>query len=340
MQQTTDTFEHVLQDLLLSLEQQIDDFGWDQPPTLWEFLAADDIAEVHGDALPVDADGVSPSFGLRRAQVITGEDPYEALVGSKADENALGAMLVCEAWAAPAGDRSGVAPTDHPDRREVRILDLVLRDGTALSVVRYRDKDEPETGDGDAQGRLPSALRRYLDMDSGISVSEDAASVGTRAWAAALSFSGLSFVTEMLAESDAADGWSGSADDLFPSLPDGHVTELNELMSELLTWAPRQVLASFGDDVAPLQAAVAFDSVAELAAARTDRTHHAEWDEVCKTGAGFGNVFCEWADAGMAFCEFSVLVPELDQILGWLRDLERFGLDVATVNTIRDIVTT
>jgi len=101
------------------------------------------------------------------AMVLAGEhgDVYDLLDSD--DSRAVAkvsdyvALVTC-GWASPIKDsddpEQGVAPSQHPDRRRVRLMVFAGKDGWA-SVMRFSDTpDETITDDGTARGALAEAL--------------------------------------------------------------------------------------------------------------------------------------------------------------------------------------
>ena len=78
--------------------------------------------------------------------------------------DALG-LITC-GWAAPIAqgqNEPDEAPSQHPERRRVRLFVCVNRQGMA-SVLRFRDDaDNPITDEGEAKGPLAEAVLSLLD---------------------------------------------------------------------------------------------------------------------------------------------------------------------------------
>lgn len=77
--------------------------------------------------------------------------------------DALG--LVTCGWAAPVSnnDDGETAPSQHPERRRVRLFMCVSRQGVA-SVLRFKDdSNNPITDEGEAKGPLAEAVLSLLD---------------------------------------------------------------------------------------------------------------------------------------------------------------------------------
>jgi hypothetical protein len=87
-------------------------------------------------------------------------DVYELL---EAPTNAVvrafdAAVVLTTGWAAPLGDLEDTAPSDHPQRRRVRLVVVVCDEGVA-SVLRFADEpDEIVTDAGSARGSLADAV--------------------------------------------------------------------------------------------------------------------------------------------------------------------------------------
>lgn len=91
-------------------------------------------------------------------------DVYELLSDSESVEVAstsdFVAVLTC-GWASPVSntDDDELAPSQHPQRRRVRLFVLANRHGVA-SVLRFQDEpDEVVTDEGNAVGSLNDAVR-------------------------------------------------------------------------------------------------------------------------------------------------------------------------------------
>ena len=73
------------------------------------------------------------------------------------------AAVVTTGWAAPLGPDGHVegAPSEHRDRRRVRLTVVVANHGTA-SVLRFADSpDEPISDPGSASGSLAEAIHQF-----------------------------------------------------------------------------------------------------------------------------------------------------------------------------------
>ena len=106
-----------------------------------------------------DEDGVL-SFGFR--VLGPGEHPLDHLLGFVAPETWSAMGLVCFGWASPpAGDASGLRPSEHPDRRRVRVVSLLDRHGEERATATL---DDGSVVDEPGVGTVSDALRRCLGL--------------------------------------------------------------------------------------------------------------------------------------------------------------------------------
>jgi hypothetical protein len=103
------------------------------------------------------------------AQVAEHGDVYDLLESDIARSTAQFAdaiTLVTCGWASPIAegqsDDEQVAPSQHPERRRVRLVVTATREHTA-SVLRFSDDwDNPITDEGHARGSLADAVRELF----------------------------------------------------------------------------------------------------------------------------------------------------------------------------------
>ena len=110
---------------------------------------------------------LTPSLQLKR--VAKAGDVYELLEDRKT-LTAIGnadtfSVLTC-GWAAPLAkddnDDDQVAPSQHPERRRVRLVVTATTSGVA-SVLRFKDKPNEKTIDeGTARGTLADAIQNLM----------------------------------------------------------------------------------------------------------------------------------------------------------------------------------
>lgn len=94
-------------------------------------------------------------------------DVYSLLESDQATEVAKSAhyvALVTTGWAAPLNPQGGVdgVPSEHPERRRVRLTVIASRQGVA-SVVRFADNDETALDEGQATGTLADAIHSLMN---------------------------------------------------------------------------------------------------------------------------------------------------------------------------------
>ena len=127
--------------LVTLLDAACRDEGWHQPHRLVSVEDADD-------------GGCTFSFRVLGA----GEHPLDHLLGFVAPESWSGLGLVCYGWASPPSEEGG-RPSEHPDRRRVRVVTLLDRSGDERATATLDDGtvvDEP------GSGMVADALRRAL----------------------------------------------------------------------------------------------------------------------------------------------------------------------------------
>lgn len=118
------------------------DEGWHQP---------------HRIVSVEDADEERCNVGFRPLD--EGEHPLDHLLGFVAPESWSALGLVCYGWASPASDEG--RPSEHPERRRVRVVSLLDRSGDERATTTLDDGtvlDEP------GAGTVSDALRRCLGL--------------------------------------------------------------------------------------------------------------------------------------------------------------------------------
>ncbi|MEY4312381.1 MAG: hypothetical protein RLZZ571_1151 [Actinomycetota bacterium] len=157
-----------LESILREVEQHVSAAGWDQPTRLFALVSTKELMASDPDLaneLGLSADQPLTSI----EQEVSGEQDLEELLGTIAwPDEVLGAVLSIERIILPPDAESSL-PKDneselvevaatHPDRRDVRMVSAVLRDGTNLNALRYRDHDEP-----DSVAIAPNLIERLND---------------------------------------------------------------------------------------------------------------------------------------------------------------------------------
>lgn len=130
--------------LVTLLDASCRDGGWHQPHRLVSIE---------------DEDDVGFSFGFRVLD--DGEHPLDHLLGFVAPETWSALGLVCYGWASPPSSDGGGRPSEHPDRRRVRVVSLLDRTGDERATATLEDGtvvDEP------GSGMVADAMRRCLGL--------------------------------------------------------------------------------------------------------------------------------------------------------------------------------
>ncbi len=105
------------------------------------------------------------------AEVASNEDIYDLLADSRNAKKVQGydsVGLVTCGWAAPLpvdynGESELGAPSQHPEKRRVRLMVCASLSGEMASVLRfYDDQDNPISDDGGATGDLANALMNFI----------------------------------------------------------------------------------------------------------------------------------------------------------------------------------
>ena len=105
------------------------------------------------------------------AEVASNEDIYDLLEDSDNARKVQGydsVGLVTCGWAAPLplnynGEEGLEAPSQHPEKRRVRLMVCASLSGEMASVLRfYDDQDNPISDDGGATGDLANALLNFI----------------------------------------------------------------------------------------------------------------------------------------------------------------------------------
>lgn len=137
------------------VESHISAAGWDQPIRLFAVVST---AEVIASEPELAAElNLSDSLQLTSIeQELSATQNLEELLATIAwPENVLGAILAIERIVLPPDAQSQLPGeedpdwlaevSNHPDRRDVRIISAVMRNGENLNALRYRDHDEPSS---------------------------------------------------------------------------------------------------------------------------------------------------------------------------------------------------
>jgi hypothetical protein len=159
------------------VEARLEQVGWDVPASLWVLLDADVPDQVRDEVQDDHGPCFALAYTVEMREVLDGH-PADALVGIRMFD-AVGVALSTEGWAYSAANLERLnkgavlgAPADCEDRVEVRLVHLLMRDGTEVLVERRRGEDPRVVLDGAFSGRVIWALRRVLGRCSGALTSD------------------------------------------------------------------------------------------------------------------------------------------------------------------------
>lgn len=166
----------VLLSVVGEVESHVSEAGWDQPPQLFALVDTEELLRAEPQ--------LAQSLGLVVARpgsitpiaqdTLTAAPLDEQLASVVFGTEVLGVILAHEVLVLPPSAEPSIegaddpteAAADHPERREVRMVVGVLRDGSREAVLRLRgaegEADDLVTG-GDLAPALAEALMATLD---------------------------------------------------------------------------------------------------------------------------------------------------------------------------------
>lgn len=134
------------------VESHVGAAGWDQPVRLFAIVETKNLISSDPElAVQLNLANDLPLTSIE--QELSPSQDLEELLGTIAwPENVIGAVLSIERIVLPPQAEESLPAEDdadwlteisaNPDRRDVRILSAVMRDGKNLNALRYRDHDE------------------------------------------------------------------------------------------------------------------------------------------------------------------------------------------------------
>ena len=147
-------FSH-LDPIVREVESHVAGAGWDQSARLFALVPTENLLQANPE--------LSAELGLTGDLLLTsveqeievGKDGLEELLATIAwPDDVVGAIVIVERIVLPPEAEASLpqdsdqelvdAATDHPDRRDVRILSAVLRTGENLNALRFRTHDAPD----------------------------------------------------------------------------------------------------------------------------------------------------------------------------------------------------
>ena len=160
-----------LRQVALEVESHVGAEGWDQPPRLFALVPTADLIERE-PALAAQLSDDPASFtpveqelpGDRELEDLLTEIVWpDAVVGCAAVVERIMLPPDAEASLPDDPDELIAAAAAHPDRREVRLVAAVIREGAAHSAVRGKEPADAELLEGpDLVPGLIEHLRRTL----------------------------------------------------------------------------------------------------------------------------------------------------------------------------------
>ena len=160
----------------LDTERHVGSAGWDQPPRLFALVPTAELLtrEPQLAAGLTVSDQIAGALTAIEQEDLPETDSIESLLGQIAwPDTVVGCAIVVERLVVPPEAERDL-PSDHdaavaelaghPDRRDVRLLAAVTRDGSSICLLRQREHDSDDrvaTGSDIAPG-LVEALRATL----------------------------------------------------------------------------------------------------------------------------------------------------------------------------------
>jgi hypothetical protein len=153
----TSTFQPIFSPLVttaVETERHVAAAGWDQPPRLFALVRTSGLLErephLRAELGPVEDD----AFTAIEQEGLPNTSSLESLLGQLAwPQEVDGVALAVERLVVPPEaerdlpddpDQAAEALAAHPDRKDVRLLVAVLRDGESTCLLRQRDHDTDE----------------------------------------------------------------------------------------------------------------------------------------------------------------------------------------------------
>ena len=174
-EQTTTARSAALFSVVGEVEGHVAEAGWDQPPQLFALVDTEELLRAEPQlAASLGLVAALPGSLTPVAQEALAEGPLdEALDGISFGTEVLGVVLVHEVLILPPSAEASLdeddlvtAAAQHPERRDVRMVVAVVRDGTRECLLRVRGtQDQPDEllSGPDLAPALADALLATLD---------------------------------------------------------------------------------------------------------------------------------------------------------------------------------
>lgn len=160
----------------LEVEAHVGADGWDQPPRLYALVPTADLVEREpalAESLSAQLEAQPDGFTSIEQDGLPPDRPLEEVLdGIEWPDAVAGCAVVVERVMLPPDAEEHLPADDdelaafvatHPDRREVRLIGAVTRDGEGHSAVRARDPEDAPLLEGpDLVPGLLDHLRRTL----------------------------------------------------------------------------------------------------------------------------------------------------------------------------------
>jgi hypothetical protein len=173
------------------IEAHVEEGGWDTPPRLFALASTADLLErepqlarmlgvtdaAAGALTPIEQEELPPNAATDLARALATIAWPDEVVGCALAHEALVLPPAAEAEldALPPETDAAAFAAHHPDRREVRLVVGVLRDGSRASCLRLRPKPDAAAGrvELDAETRTTGVFEAELveapDLAPGVS---------------------------------------------------------------------------------------------------------------------------------------------------------------------------
>ncbi|MCW2543489.1 MAG: hypothetical protein JWM40_1041 [Frankiales bacterium] len=157
--------------VVAEVEAHLSEAGWDQPPQLFALVDTEELLKAEPQlAESMGLVAARPGSLTPIAQEALGDAPLdEALASMVFGPEVLGVVLAHEVLVLPPSAEDVETPeeaAEHPEKREVRMVVGVMRDGSRESVLRLRTTTEDEDdllAGGDLAPHLADALFATLE---------------------------------------------------------------------------------------------------------------------------------------------------------------------------------
>ena len=171
---TMDPLQSPLAHVVGEVEGHVAEAGWDQPPQLFALVETEELLRAE----PQLAGTMGLVAGVPGALTPIAQDPLgegeldEALARIEFGPEVLGVALAHEVVVLPPSAEEALVAdpsldpasyaAEHPERRDVRMVVAVLRDGSQAAVLRLRARNEDEQDERVTGPDLVPALAEAL----------------------------------------------------------------------------------------------------------------------------------------------------------------------------------